>query len=79
MVTFLTSKEMINKYSYQLKEMSTKRHHPMEKKLHEIYEKETCLSPIPSISMHCTNINSVYGLPPNFDWKKVWEENKFEF
>jgi len=25
--------------------------------------------------MHCTNINSVFGLPPNFDWKKIWEEN----
>ena len=79
LITFLTSKEMIVKYIDQMKEMSTKRHHPMEKKLHEIYEKETCLSPIPSISMHCTNINSIYGLPPNFNWKKVWEENEFKF
>ena len=48
----------------------------MEKSLHKIYENEYCLSPIPSLAMHCTNINSVYGLPPNFRWKKIWEENK---
>ena len=60
----------------ELVSMCTKRHHPMEKKLHEIYEKEICLSPIPSLSMHCANVNSIYGIPPNFDWKKVWEENE---
>ena len=38
--------------------------------------KEICLSPIPSLSMHCTNINTTYGIPPNFDWKKIWEENE---
>ena len=32
--------------------------------------KSKSLSPIPSLSMHCTNINSVYGLPPNFNLKK---------
>ena len=48
----------------------------MEKKLHEIYEKEFCLSPIPSLTMHATNVNSVYGIPPNYDWKKNWENNK---
>ena len=79
LITFLTSKKMISKYINELRQMCTKRHHPMEKKLHEIYEKEICLSPIPSIAMHCANINSIYGIPPNFDWKKVWEENKFNF
>tara|TARA_Y100000996_G_C22470583_1_gene621930 strand:- start:4 stop:1050 length:1047 start_codon:yes stop_codon:yes gene_type:complete len=75
LITFLTSKKMILKYINELKLMGSKRHHPMEKKLHEIYEKEYCLSPLPSLAMHATNINSVYGLPPNFDWKKVWENN----
>ena len=42
----------------------------------QIYEKEYCLSPIPSLAMHATNINTIYGVPPNFDWKKVWDENK---
>ncbi len=76
LITFLTSKKMLIKYMEKLKRMCTKRHHPMEKQLHEIYEKEICISPIPSLSMHCANINSIYGIPPNFDWKKIWEENK---
>ena len=75
LITFLTSKKMIMKYLNDLKLMGTKRHHPMELNLHKIYEKEYCLSPIPSLAMHATNINSIYGLPPNFDWKKIWEEN----
>ena len=76
LITFLTSKKMIEKYFDELKSMATVRHHPMEKKLHDIYEKELCLSPIPSLAMHATNINSSYGIPPNFDWKKNWEDNK---
>ena len=75
LITFLTSKKMIKKYLDDLKLMGSKRHHPMELKLHKIYEKEYCLSPIPSLAMHTTNINSIYGLPPNFNWKKIWEEN----
>ena len=76
LITFVTSKNMINKYLDDLKSIGQLRNHPMEKKLHEIYEKEYCLSPIPSLAMHATNINSIYGLPPNFDWKKIWEENE---
>ena len=75
LITFLTSKKMILKYWEDFKLMSTLRHHPMEKRLHYIYEKEYCLSPIPSLAMHSTYINSVYGIPPNFDWKKIWDEN----
>ena len=75
LITFLTSKKMLIKYLEDLKLMGSKRHHPMELKLHQIYEKEYCLSPIPSLAMHATNINTTYGLPPNFDWKKIWDEN----
>ena len=76
LITFLTSKKMIIKHLTELKLMSTVRHHPMELKLHEIYKKEYCISPIPSLAMHATNINSTYGLPPNFNWKKIWDENE---
>ena len=76
LITFMTSKEMIMKYWEDFIAMSTTRHHPMEKKLHEIYEKEYCLSPIPSLAMHATNINSAYGIPPNIDWVKLWNENE---
>ena len=76
LITFLTSKKMILQYFEYFKSMSTLRQHPMEKKLHEIYEKEYCLSPIPSLAMHSTNINSAYGIPPNYEWIKNWEDNK---
>ena len=76
LITFLTSKSMIKKYLSELKLMGQIRHHPMELKLHEIYEKEVCISPIPSLAMHATHINSIYGIPPNFEWKKIWDENE---
>lgn len=76
LITFLTSKKMILKYLDDFIALGTIRHHPMEKKLHDIYEKELCLSPIPSLAMHATNINSAYGIPPNYDWKKNWDNNE---
>ena len=53
---------MVIKHWESLFEMATLRHHPMEKKLHEIFEEEYCLSPLPSLAMHATNINSTYGI-----------------
>ena len=66
---------MIVKHWDGLTSMCKTEHYPFEKPLHKIYEKEYCLSPIPSLAMHCTNINSVYGLSPNIDWKKIWDES----
>ncbi len=74
--TFLTSKLMVNKYWEKLIKMCQFEHYPFEKPLHEIYEEEICLSPIPSVALHCTNINSVFGLSPNMDWNKIWKENE---
>ena len=51
-------------------------HYPFESPLHKIYEEELCISPIPSLAIHCTNVNSIFGLSPNIDWKRLWEENK---
>ena len=51
-------------------------HYPFEQPLHDIYKNEYCLSPIPSLALHCTNVNSVFGLSPIMDWKHVWEDNK---
>ena len=64
LITFLTSKNMIVKYLDELKSMGSKRHHPMELNLPKYMKKEYCLSPVPSLAMHTTNINSIYGLPP---------------
>ncbi len=55
--------------------MCKKEHAPFEKPLHRIYEEELCISPIPSLAVHFTNINSIFGLSPNVDWEKIWEEN----
>ena len=76
LLTFLTSKKMIEKHFEKLMDMATNQSDPFEKNLHQIYEKEKCFSPIPSLSIHCTNINSVFGLSPNIDLKKLWEDNK---
>ena len=74
--TFLTSKQIIEKYWDKYVSMCQKEHAPFEKPMHEIYEKELCISPIPSLAVHFTNINSIFGLSPNMDWKKIWDENE---
>jgi len=74
--TFLTSKIILEKHWEKLISMCQFEHYPFEQPLHEIYKSEYCLSPIPSLALHCTNINSVFGLSPNINWKKIWEENK---
>jgi len=76
LVTFMTSRDVVMKNFENLMQMATKWEDPWEKPLHEIYKNVPCFSPIPSLSMHCANINSVYGLPPNLDWKSVWDENE---
>ena len=76
--TFLMSKEMVIKYWDELISTCKFEHYPFEKPFHKIYDKEYCLSPIPSLAIHCTNINSVFGLSPNIDWKKTWDESKLK-
>ena len=55
--------------------MSKTEHSPFETPLHNIFNKGY-ISPIPSLAMHCTNVNSVFGLSPNINWKKLWDENE---
>ncbi len=74
--TFLTSKEMIEKYWDKYVSMCKMEHAPFEKPMHSIYEKELCISPIPSLAIHFTNINSIFGLSPNVNWKEIWDENE---
>ena len=73
--TFLTSNLIVTKYWEELTSVCKFEHHPFEKPFHEIYKKEFCLSPTPSLAIHCTNINSIYGLSPFIDYKKIWEDN----
>jgi len=74
--TFLTSKTILEKYWSQLVSMCQFEHYPFEQPLHEIYKVEYCISPIPSLALHCTNVNSIFGISPNIDWKKLWDDNK---
>ena len=74
--TFLTSTKMLEKYWDKFTSMCRFEHYPFEQPLHDIYRSEYCLSPIPSLAIHCTNVNSVFGLSPNINWKKIWDENE---
>ena len=74
--TFLTTKNLLNKYWDNFYQTCLDRHDPFEKYLNEIYKNEICISPLKSLSLHLTNINSSYGLSPFIDYKKLWEENK---
>ena len=74
--TFMTTKNLLNKYWDNFYKNCQDRHDPFEKYLNEIYFNEICISPIKSLSLHLTNINSSYGLSPFIDYKKLWEENK---
>lgn len=74
--TFLMSKKIIEKHWDKLTNMCKQEHYPFESPLHDIYKEELCISPVPSLAIHCTNVNSVFGLSPNKNWKKLWEENE---
>ena len=73
--TFLTSKIILNQYWENFVKNCKKRHDPFEKYLNDIYKEEYCLAPIPSLSVHFTNINSSYGISPHIDIKKLWDQN----
>ena len=74
--TFLTTKNLLDRYWDNFYKNCLERHDPFEKYLNEIYSKEICISPLKSLSLHLTNINSSYGLSPFIDYKKLWEENE---
>lgn len=73
--TFLTTKSLLDKYWDNFYNTCLDRNDPFEKHLNEIYTKEFCISPLKSLSLHLTNVNSNYGLSPFIDYKKLWEEN----
>jgi hypothetical protein len=74
--TFMTTKSLLNKYWNNFYNNCLDRHDPFEKHLNEIYIKEFCISPLKSLSLHLTNVNSSYGLSPFINYKKLWDENE---
>ena len=73
--TFMTTKALLDKYWNNFYNTCLDRNDPFEKYLNEIYTKEFCISPLKSLSLHLTNINSSYGLSPFINYKKLWDEN----
>ena len=73
--TFMTSKELLEKYWDNFYKTCLDRHDPFEKCINEIYKDEICISPLKSLSVHFTNVNSSYGLSPFINYQKLWDEN----
>lgn len=74
--TFLTSKKLLDLYWLNFSKNCEDRHDPFEKYINEIYKNEFCISPLRSLSVHLTNINSSYGLSPFINYKDLWERNE---
>ena len=74
--TFLTSKKLLDLYWENFSKNCEDRHDPFEKYINDIYKNEYCISPLKSLSVHLTNVNSSYGLSPFIDYKKLWDQNK---
>ena len=78
LMTFMVPKSFVDKYWDIFFKTCEDLNNPWEKYFYDIYEKEICISPIKSLAVHITNINSGYGLSPFIDYKKLWDENKYE-
>ena len=74
--TFMTTKSLLDKYWNNFYNTCLNRNDPFEKHINEIYTKEFCISPLRSLSLHLTNVNSSYGLSPFTNYKKLWDENQ---
>jgi hypothetical protein len=73
--TFMTTKSLLDKYWDNFYNTCLDRNDPFEKHLNKIYTREFCISPLKSLSLHLTNVNSSYGLSPFVDYKKLWDAN----
>ena len=70
--SFMTSKQILELYWDNFLLTCQEHNEPIEKHLNKICEKEICLSPIPSLSVHMANVNSIFGISPFVDIKKEW-------
>ena len=68
LLTFLFSKNILKKYRNNIRKVGEEINEPFEKPLHDIYEKEICLSPINSLSYHISR--SVPSTTEN--WTEIW-------
>ena len=75
--TYLISKKTLKTYWSYYEDMFLNNYDPYEKPLHELYKKINCFSPMPSLGLHLTNVNSIYGLSPLKNWEEIWDKNKY--
>ena len=76
--TYMISSKVLNEYWVKYYEMMTNNYKTYEKPLHDIYKIVPCLSPIPTLSIHLANLNTIYGLSPLCDWQELWDVNKYD-
>lgn len=74
--SFMISKKMFQKYWSNFYDTCIHHHDPIEKNINKICENEICISPIPTLSIHIANSNSIYGISPFVDLRSEWEKNK---
>ena len=72
---FMMSKKILDNYWDNFVQTCKNHNDPIEKYLNEICKKEICLSPLPSLSIHMANSNSIFGISPFVDVKKEWDKN----
>ena len=73
--SFMISKKMIDGYWDNFFKTCQTHNEPIEKYLNEICRKEVCLSPLPSLSIHMANSNSIFGVSPFVNVKEEWDTN----
>ena len=71
LLTFMMSKDIFNKYKKNIRLVGEKENDPFEKPLHDIYKKQTCLSPVGSLSYHINR----HVPATTEDWIRVWQNN----
>lgn len=73
--TYLISKKILLENWKDYESMMTNNFNPYEKPLHKIYKKFNCFSPMPSLAIHMTNVNSIYGISPFSDTLQLWDNS----
>ena len=73
--SFMISKKMLDSYWDNFFKTCQTHNEPIEKYLNEICKKEICLSPLPSLSIHMANSNSIFGVSPFVNVKEEWNNN----
>ncbi len=74
--SFMINKNILEKYWNNFLLTCQNHNDPIEKHLNKICEEEICISPLPSLSLHMANANSIFGISPFIDVKEEWGENE---